>query len=129
MSNKTNKTKNKKTTKFEAQAFAATKWATPEDKAKFANQFAKFVEGDYQCKHFPKWFYRRLHLLFGHIAHYNEVGFYEEFFLNESGKAAFEKSCLAWRYTHSDWGDVEQALQHWLREKQQGRTTAGQKVA
>lgn len=105
--------------KFEAQEFRPTKWVTSEDKAKFCNQFVKFVEGDYQFKHFPKWFYNRLHLIFGHIAHYDQPGFYAEFFQTQVGKVAFEKQCAVWPYTHGDWGDVEQVLQGWLRQRRE----------
>jgi|WetSurSiteA1Bulk_404760.scaffolds.fasta_scaffold28599_3 hypothetical protein len=104
---------------FVASQFISTlKFDTAEDKAKFANQFVKFVEGGYLWKDFPKWFYIRLSMTFGHIAHYNQGQFYETFFTSNEGKADFRQETLHYpcygqpEYTYCD---VEKALQAWLR--------------
>jgi hypothetical protein len=104
-------------TEFTADRFSATKWQEAEDKAKFARQFIKFVQWDFSKKQFPKAFYQRLSQAFGHIAHYNLGGFYEEFFTTTEGKVRFLRQTLA----HPCWGDpaftysdVERALQQWL---------------
>lgn len=58
----------------------ATKWATVEDKKKFIAHFERFVKSGYKRSLFYKWFYTRLSMMFGFIAHYNLEGFYSEKF-------------------------------------------------
>jgi hypothetical protein len=100
------------TQQFCAGEFVATQWDSAEDKAKFANHFVRFVRSGYKRTLFPKWFYRRLSMCFGHIAHYNQAGFYAEWFADDSGR--FLRNVLQWgcygdpAYTYSD---VERALQ------------------
>jgi len=60
--------------------FIATQHSSASDKAKFANHFVRFVESGYRRTLFFKWFYTRLSMTFGHIAHYNIDGFYAEWF-------------------------------------------------
>lgn len=95
----------------------ATKWDTVKDKIWFARQFIKFVERGFQRGDFPKKFYNRLSLCFGHIAHYDQDGFYAYFFTTTEDKVRFIKQTLQWSccgdptFTYSD---VEQELQGWL---------------
>ena len=103
---------------FTPDKFTATQWQGAEEKARFARQFIKFVQWDFSKKQFTKAFYQRLSQVFGHIAHYNLGGFYEEFFTTAEGKVRFLRQTLA----HPCWGDptftysdVERALQAWLR--------------
>lgn len=66
---------------------------------------------------FFDWFYRRLSTTFGHIAHYNKNGFYEEWFSNPSDKRDFLARTLNHTvYGDPDWtyADVERAVQDWL---------------
>lgn len=105
-------------TDFTADRFTATKFHDAEEKARFARQFIKFVQWDFSRKQFSKAFYKRLSMTFGHIAHYNQGGFFEEFFTTTEGKVRFLRQTLA----HPCWGDptytysdVERALQSWLR--------------
>jgi len=105
-------------TDFTPDQFTATKWEGADKKAAFARQFIKFVQWDFSRKQFSKAFYQRLSMTFGHIAHYNLGGFYEEFFTTTEGKVRFIRQTLA----HPCWGDptftfsdVERALQTWLR--------------
>lgn len=92
----------------------------PGEKEKFAKQFKKFVESDFAFSKFPKWFYTRLSMTFGHIAHYNQHGFYATFFKSTRGKAEFLKQTLMYgcygdpEYTYSD---VEKDLQDWVRSE------------
>jgi hypothetical protein len=88
-------------TAFSASQFVATKWDTAEDKARFANQFLNFVESDFSASKFPKWFYKRLSMTFGHIAHYDQAGFWSEFFQSSEGKVRFIEQTLR----HLCWGD------------------------
>lgn len=99
--------------------FTPTKWDSSDKKAAFAKQFIKFVQADFARAKFPKTFYQRLSMTFGHIAHFNQNGFFETFFTTTEGKVRFLRMTLAhsccgdpaWTYS-----DVERALQSWLRE-------------
>jgi hypothetical protein len=103
--------------RFTPEQFTPTKWATAEDKVRFANHFVRFVESDFAEASFPRWFYERLCNIFGHIAHYNRQGFFDEFFRSVPGKLRFLRTCLlsppvgdpAWT-----WSDVERWLQSWM---------------
>lgn len=99
--------------------FTPTQWDTADTKAAFAKHFIKFVQSDFAQIKFPKTFYQRLSMTFGHIAHYNQHGFFETFFTTTEGKVRFLRQTLA----HPCWGDpawtysdVERALQSWVRE-------------
>lgn len=104
---------------FTADQFTPTKWDTAEVKAKFANQFVAFVSSGFKQSKFTKAFYRRLSNTFGHIAHYNQFGFWDTFFTSLPDKVNFIEQSLrhscygaaAWTYS-----DVERALQTWLVE-------------
>lgn len=102
---------------FTADQFTPTEWSTAEDKAKFANQFVAFVESDFNRSKFPKWFYTRLASTFGHIAHYNQDGFYATWFENTESKMEFLEKTMAYPCYGSSshtYSDVEIALQNWL---------------
>jgi len=100
--------------------YTPTQWDTVADKEKFERQFKKFVEGGFQWKHFPKWFYKQLSMTFGHIAHNDQHGFYEEFFKTPEDRRRFIRQTLeyfpvgdpAWTYV-----DVERILQQWWKTK------------
>ncbi len=104
--------------KFHASQFTPTKWNTAQDKMRFAQQFVRFVQSDFAAQHFTDRFYRRLSMTFGHIAHYNRGGFWEEFFTTTADKVRFLEQTLqypcygdpAWTYS-----DAERALQAWLK--------------
>lgn len=105
--------------RFDTAQFVATKWDSADDKAWFANQFVKFVESDFDQRHFTERFYRRLSNTFGHIAHYNLLGFWEKFFTTQTGKLKFLEYALLHRcYGDPTWtySDVERAIQAWLGE-------------
>src|SRR5436305_9390505 len=105
-------------TALTADRFTPTKWDSADKKAVFAKQFIRFVESDFARSRFPRTLYQRLSMTFGHIAHFNQHGFFEEFFTTTEGKVCFLRMKLA----HSCWGDpaftysdVERSLQSWLR--------------
>lgn len=80
---------------FTASQFTAMeKFDTAEDKAKFANHFMRFVESGFKWSLFYDWFYRRLSMTFGHIAHFNRHGFYAEFFQTTADKLRFLKQTV-----------------------------------
>lgn len=99
--------------------YKATQWESADQKDKFERQFMLFVGTDFDRKNFPKWFYQRLSQTFGHIAHYDQSGFWEEWFTNAHDQVRFLEHTLARvpvgdpEYTYSD---VEKDIQCWLRE-------------
>lgn len=107
----------KKTThiEFELPEFVPTKWNTTEDKQRFAMQFITFVQGDFQRKDFPKWFYNRLITTFGNIAHYDIEGFYTYFFTTENSKVEFIRQTMK----HPCYGDPKftySDVEKWIQE-------------
>jgi hypothetical protein len=103
---------------FNSSQFTPTQWDTAQNKATFAKQFVRFVQSDFATRHFTGKFYRRLSNTLGHIAHYNQAGFWDEFFTSTADKVQFLEQTLqhpcygdpAWTYS-----DVERVLQAWLR--------------
>jgi hypothetical protein len=106
--------------KLDASRFTPTNWDTAEDKAKFVQQFKAFVLSDFSDKKFPKWFYTRLSMTFGHIAHFNQGGFFGTFFCSAQDRVMFLRQTLAYgcygdpKFTY---GDAEREIQEWLRER------------
>jgi sulfite reductase alpha subunit-like flavoprotein len=78
----------------------------------------KFIAQEFPRPAFSKALYQRLSNTFGHIAHYNQDGFYCVFFERDADKLAFLDQTLRWRcygdptYTFCD---VERAVQRRLR--------------
>jgi hypothetical protein len=109
-----------KTKIFAAEQFIPTEYKTAKDKAKFANHFADFALSNFSYDKFSKWFYEQLRMCFGHMAHYNKDGFYEEWFSTRKKHEHFLNHCLAHQcygqpeYTYSD---VEKALIAWMKER------------
>ena len=105
-------------TDFTPDQFTATKWEGGDKKAAFARHFIKFLQWDFNKKQFTKAFYQRLSQTFSHIAHYNQGGFFEEFFTTTEGKVRFLRQTMAHPcYGDAAWtySDVERALQQWIR--------------
>ena len=109
---------------FTPDQFTATKYDTAEAKAKAANDLASFVERGMPEKGWRKGIYYTLHLhLFGHIAHYDQWGFFGTWFSTPEQRADWIEYALkgGWvglgigdpAYT---WSDVELAFTSWLRD-------------
>lgn len=107
--------------RFTPEQFTPTEFDTAEDKARFANKLVRFVEAEFAPSHFPKWFYRRLMNTFGHIAHYNQGGFYSTWFsspahqldwLEYIGKGGAYDMGGDPAFTHSD---VERVVAEWVQ--------------
>ena len=110
-----------KPAEFTTQDFTNTKFATAEEKAKWANKFTKFILGGFQRNLFRKDIYKQLHNMFGHCAEYDLVGFYCTWFEDT-------QKCLHWVETIATtwlvgigqpqftWSDVEIKLVQWIRE-------------
>jgi len=98
--------------------YTATKFSTAEDKAKFVKQFMAFVEKGFPQHLFTKKFYQRLSNTFGHIAHYNQLGFWEEYFTTISDKVRFLQQTLSYPCYGSPeftFCDAEQEIQRLLK--------------
>lgn len=104
-------------TTFKAEQFTPTKWESSAQKAKFANHMVKFIDSGFKRTIFPKWFYNRLSMCFGHIAHYNINGFYNVWFETKEDQQNFIYNILNWHccgdpeYTYSD---VEKSIQEYI---------------
>jgi hypothetical protein len=107
--------------KFQASHFTSTKWNTAEDKARLANKLTKFILNGFQQACFTKEMYKRLSMMFGHIAEYDLHNFYQVWFKDDSdclrwaenvmrgGVLGFVVGDPAWT-----WSDVEKAIQKWI---------------
>lgn len=60
----------------DAIMFTATPYDTAAEKARFYDQYRRWVARGCPASSFTRPFYRRLSQMFGHIAHYNADGFY-----------------------------------------------------
>ena len=104
---------------FSADQFTATEFHTAAAKAKFAEHFIKFVLGGFKRTQFPKWFYRQLSNCFGHIAHYDQGGFYAHFFENPEDMLRFVEHTRDHRPVgdpHYCFSDVEREIQSWFAQ-------------
>ncbi len=104
---------------FSPAKYTATKWNTAEDKQKFAMGLVRFVESGFKPTRFCKPLYRRLSMCFGHMAHFNKDGFYDEWFSTPEKQAEWVNYVVsrtvygdpAWTYS-----DVERDIQKYVRE-------------
>lgn len=110
---------------FKPEQFTDTKFETAADKARFANLFVRFVKGGYKWEHFTDPFYNKLMNRFGHIAHYNRLGFYEEFFTDTARQYNFIRQTLDYPCYNCDHSDVEKAIQKWVKDNDIIRTVSG----
>lgn len=96
--------------------FTPTSHSTAAEKQKFYEHFKKFVDNGFKETLFPKWFYLRLSNCFGHIAHYDQMGFYDVWFANTEKQLRFLANMRRWPaygQPNHTYCDVEQALQKW----------------
>ena len=103
---------------FTEAQFTATQWDTAADKADFANTLCRFIAANFKQSLFTHKLYQRLHLSFGHIAHNNLSGFFDDFFRDLQGNIAFLEETLAWwpcGQPEDTFCDVERAVQTRLR--------------
>lgn len=100
--------------------FTPTKFDTAAGKERFYQHFIRFVESDFQEALFYNWFYRKLSMTFGHIAHYDKGGFYATFFSETEGKVRFLEATLqggGYGDPAFTFSDVENALRAWVISK------------
>lgn len=108
---------------FCAEQFTTTKWDSAQDKAQWANAMASWVQRGFPTNGWRKGLYEALHThMFGHIAHFNQYGFYEEWFANIHRQLQWLQYVAQGgafgmagdpAYT---WCDVERAWSAWVRE-------------
>jgi len=105
---------------FLASEFTPTQWSITEDKAQFGNTLLHFIESGWKETLFTKKLYNRLMNTFGHIAHYNQAGYYSEWFTTELDRLRFIEHLLRWP-CYGDpaftFCDVERALQREVRAR------------
>lgn len=106
--------------KFDASQFTGTKFNTAEDKAKFLTKLCRFLINGCQWSQFNNPLYNGLNLhFFGHIAHYNRGGFYDEWFSSTVRRLEWIDRAIN-RRVYGDpawtWSDAEAVLQQWLRD-------------
>ena len=105
---------------FSPSQFIPTRWSTAEDKARFGNALLHFIDSGFARNLFTDRLYDRLSNCFGHIAHYNLTGFYEEWFLSLTAQVRFLEHTLRFpcygdpEFTFSD---VESEVQREVRNR------------
>ena len=105
--------------RFVPSQFTETRWDTANEKAKFVNQFIKFVDSNFDWDFFPRWLYCRLCTMFGFSSYYDKNGFYMKFFDENEDKLNFFQTIKDFEvstdcvYTYSD---VENVIQKWVYE-------------
>ena len=105
---------------FLPSEFIATQWSTQADKANFGNALLHFIESDFKKTLFTKELYQRLSMTFGHIAHTNLWGFWEEWFIEEADRVRFIEHLQRWPcYGHPTFtfSDLERALQREVQRR------------
>lgn len=116
---------------FTTNGLVATKWDDATAKAKWLNDLAGFVRSGFDQKKFTSDLYKRLSMTFGHIAHYNQGGFYAEWFETRSDQLRWLNYILQ-RPNYGDptftWSDAERQFQDWLRSEEGRRLLAAAHV-
>lgn len=108
---------------FAPEQFTASRYDTANEKATFANGLVRFIAGGFRKTQFTQAVYEGLRLRFGHIAHFNRHGFYDEWFSSNARCARFlglldddlqrrQIGGFAWPESRRAelWGDVVDAL-------------------
>lgn len=104
---------------FTDDRFTPTQWDTARDKAAFANWFVAFVTKGFPRSQFHKARYRRLSMMWGHIAEFDVHGFYGTWCANTAQRLRFLRATQ--RVMPGDptytWVDVENVLAKWVRDQ------------
>ena len=101
---------------FATDRFTATQHSTAEEKARFCDDFTTFILSGFSHSRFKSAFYRRLSNIFGHIANYDETGFWEVWFATPAKQRQFIRRVHEWvpmGDPHFCWSDVERELKSW----------------
>ena len=81
---------------FTADRFTATQHSTADEKARFCVAFATFILSGFPRGRFKSKFYRRLSNIFGHIAEFDETGFWEIWFATPAKQRQFIRRIHEW---------------------------------
>lgn len=106
---------------FTADQFTSTEYDSAKEKAKWANAMVNFIEKGFREQDFTKRVYDGLYIhLYDHIAHYNQWGFYSEWFSTDRKRLEWFLYALD-NVPHGSprnwlWDDVEIAFAGWIRE-------------
>ena len=101
---------------FTVNRFTATQHSSAEEKSRFCDNFAKFIVSGFPRSRFKTAFYRRLSNIFGHIAHYDQIGFWEVWFATPAKQRQFIRRIHEWVAMGDPnfcWSDVERELKSW----------------
>lgn len=104
---------------FNASQFAATKFNTAEEKAKWANDLMAFVESGFKPSKWTKALYQRLSKCFMHIAHYDMGGFWDVWFSTPHNQWRWITHIMRGPYygdPQFTFSDVEKAIASYLTE-------------
>jgi len=104
-------------TAVRGDVFVATAFCSAADKHRFHAAPVKLVESGFERRLFTKTLYRRLSQAFGHIAHYDQAGFYDFWFASPVARASWAVHVTSWGCygdpTHS-FSDVERSFIRWM---------------
>jgi len=103
--------------RFNTVDFTSTRFTTAVQKQNFAEKLAQFVEGGFKPGAFTKRIYKELSNCFGHIAHFNRNGFYQEWFEDKTAQLRWVDRTIRAPVHGSPENtlcDVELAFQKWL---------------
>jgi hypothetical protein len=107
-------------TVFTTERFTPTQCFSAEEKARFCNDFVRFVLSGFDRKLFKPKFYQRLSNIFGHIAHYDADGFWEVWFASPAKQCQFVQRVHEWVPVgdpHFCWSDAERELKSWATKE------------
>ena len=75
--------------KYTADQFTDVQFMTAVEKARVATMFERFLAADLHRDKFTRALYQHFHLHCGHIAHFDQNGFYETWFTHPSNRVDF----------------------------------------
>lgn len=99
--------------------FTPTRFCPASSKAWFTTHYLRFVSSDFPRHQFTNRFYQQLMHTFGHIAHYDLMGFWTEYFTSLESKVEFLQQTVlhpCHGQPQHTWCDVERFLIRRLRQ-------------
>lgn len=103
---------------FNSSQFTATEDDSAQDKMRFANTLAAFILSEFSKEKWIPYLYKRLHNLYGHIAHMNKEGFYRAWFSDICQQYDWLEYIVTTIPNRCDpsqcWSDVENTFREWI---------------
>lgn len=115
---------------LDPSALTATPWDDPHAKARMGDAILSFIARGMPRSGFTKALYRRLSMMFGFIACYNQQGFWDTHFETTDARAAFLEQIVrwpCWGAPDATWCDVEREIA--TRIRAQGLVASYQQAA